>query len=157
MHKIARTIDHGIEPLRGIAAQIGSPLIDLTARLYLGYAFFKSGTTRFHDWWNGNFDSQVFLFELEHPVPGLSPEMAAYMATFGEILLPVLLVLGLFSRFAAAGLLIMTAVIEFTYGHFAVHVTWAFLAAFIFIKGPGPLSLDYLLLRWIRRGEASKV
>jgi len=145
-----QTADQVIDPLRNLSSSIASPLFDLGARIYLGHAFFKSGILRFKDWQNGNFDNQIFLFELEHPVPGLDPTMAAYAATAGELILPILLVLGLFGRFAAVGLLIMTAVIEFTYIHSTTHILWAFLAGMIFIKGPGKLSLDALLLKWIR-------
>lgn len=150
MIAIARKIDTLIEPLRKIAGCMASPLFDLAARVYLGNAFFKSGVLRFNDWKNGNFDNQVFLFDMEHPVPGLDPTMAAYMTTGAELILPIMLVLGLFGRFAAGGLLFMTAVIELTYGHFDVHILWAFLATMIFIKGPGKLSADTLILKWIR-------
>ena len=143
-------VDDLIEPLRTLTDKVASPLFDLGARIFLGYEFWKSGILRFKDWQNGNFDNQIFLFELEHPVPGLDPATAAYLTTGAEIILPIMLVLGLFGRFAAAGLLVMTAVIEFTYGHFAIHILWAFLAGMIFIKGPGPLSLDALILKWIR-------
>ena len=145
-----QTVDNMINPLRKLANCVAAPLFDLAARLYLGNEFFKSGILRFKDWKNGNFDNQVFLFELEHPVPGLDPATAAYLTTGTEVILPIMLVLGLFGRFAAAGLLVMTAVIEFTYGHFDVHILWAFLAAMIFIRGPGKLSLDTLILKWIR-------
>ena len=144
-------IDDLIEPLRRLANFAGAPLWDLAARLFVANAFWSSGILRYKDWANGNFDNQIFLFELEHPVPGLSPETAAYAATAGELVLPVLVALGLFGRLGAAGLLIMTAVIELTYGHFPVHILWIFLAASIFIKGPGALSLDHLLLKFIRR------
>lgn len=146
----ARKIDTLIEPLRKLANCVGSPLFDLTVRLFLAYEFWKSGILRFNDWKNGSFDNQIFLFELEHPVPGLDPTTAAYLTMGAEIILPIMLVFGLFGRFAAAGLLAMTAVIEFTYGHFDVHILWAFLAGMIFIKGPGRLSLDHLILKWIR-------
>ena len=151
MIAIAQSVDTLVEPLRTFAYKVASPVFDLAVRLYLGYAFWSSGILRFKDWKNGNFDNQIFLFDLEHPVPGLAPETAAYITMGAEIILPVMLVLGLFGRFAAAGLLIMTAVIEFTYGHFDVHILWAFLAGMIFIKGPGILSLDALILKFIRK------
>ena len=150
MIAFAKTIDTAIDPLRSFANNIGAPLFDLAARLYVANAFFKSGMIRLGDFINGNFDRQIFLFELEHPVPGLSPDIAAYGATAGEIILPVLLVFGLFGRFAAAGILAMTAVIELTYIHSAEHILWAFLAASILIKGPGAFSVDHLLRRFLR-------
>lgn len=147
----AKKIDTLINPLRNLADKFASPLFDLGARLYLGNEFWKSGVLRFKDYLNGTFDNQIFLFELEHPVPGLDPTAAAYLTTGAEIILPVMLVFGLFGRFAAGGLLFMTAIIEFTYGHFDVHILWAFLAAMILIKGPGLLSLDTLLVKFLRK------
>lgn len=146
-----RTIDDLINPLRKLANCVGAPVWDLGARLFLANAFFKSGLTRFNDLKNGTFDNQIFLFELEHPVPGLDPEFAAYASTFGELILPILLVFGLFGRVGAAGLLIMTAIIELTYIHATDHILWAFLAAAILIRGPGKLSLDALILKLIRK------
>lgn len=148
-----RKVDSLINPLRFVADKVGAPVFDLAARLYLAQAFFKSGILRFKDWMNGNFDNQIFLFSLEHPVPGIPADIAAYAATTGEIVLPILLVLGLFGRFAAAGILIMTAIIEFTYLHSAEHVIWAILAMSIFIKGPGMLSADYWGLKFLRKAD----
>lgn len=145
--------DELINPLRKMASCIGAPIFDLAARLYLAHVFFKSGLTRFKDFQSGNFDNQILLFEDEHPVPGLSPEFAAGATTIAELILPILLAFGLFGRVGAAGILIMTAVIELTYGHFADHILWAFLAATIFIKGPGLISVDHFLLQWLRKDQ----
>jgi putative oxidoreductase len=145
----AKKIDNMIEPLRHVAKVAGSPLFDLSARFYVGWAFLKSGLNRFGSFTNGTWEDQVFLFTEEHPVPGIPGEVAAVLGTGGELMLPVLLVLGLFGRFAAAGLLIMTAIIEFTYIHATDHILWAFLLGMIFIKGAGPLSLDHLLVKWV--------
>ena len=151
MIALTRKIDDLIEPLRRLADCVGSPLYDLLARLYIADAFWSSGMTRWKDFINGNFDKQLFLFELEHPVPGIPPDVAAYTALAGEVILPILLVLGLFGRVGGAGVLIMTAVIELTYVHAIDHILWMFLAASIFIKGPGKISLDYLILKFIRK------
>lgn len=144
-------LNSAIDPLRALADKIGSPVWDLGARLFLGWSFFRSGQLRFKDLINGNFDNQIFLFELEHPVPGIDPTVAAYASTFAEVFLPLLLLFGLFSRFAAAGLLVMTAVIEFTYIHATDHILWAFLAAAILVKGPGLFSVDHFLVKGLRK------
>ncbi len=122
--------------------RFGAPLLDMSIRLYMANIFFTSGWQKFT-----NFDSAIFLFTYEHPVPGLSPQLAAYMGTAGELVLPVLLVLGLGGRVAAGGLLIMTAIIEFTYQHSTDHIFWAFLLGTIFLRGPGILSIDHLIRR----------
>ncbi len=146
----AKNIDRLIDPLRNIANSIGSPLFDLSARLYVGWAFFKSGLGRFDSFLNGSWEDQVFLFSEEHPVPGIPGESGAILGTGGELVLPILLILGLFSRFSAAGLLVMTAIIEFTYVHATDHILWAFLLGTILIKGAGTISLDRYLLKWVR-------
>lgn len=151
MIALAQKIDSLITPLRKLANCIAAPLWDLAARLYVAKVFWTSGMLRYKDFANGNFDNQIFLFELEHPVPGLEPELAAHMTMFAELALPVLLALGLFGRVGAAGILIMTAVIEFTYIHATDHILWAFLAGSVFIRGAGLLSLDHLLLKFIRK------
>src|SRR5687767_1832637 len=75
------------------------PLAALAARIYVGQAFFLSGLTKIRDW-----DTTVALFTDEYKVPLLPPAFAALMGTTGELVLPVLLVLGLGGRFAALGL-----------------------------------------------------
>ena len=144
-------INNLINPLRMIADKVGSPLLDLSFRLYLGWAFFKSGMLRAKDYFNGSWDTQVFLFEMEHPVPGLDASLAAPVTTIAELALPVLVSLGLFSRFGAAGLFVMALVIQLTYQENYQHILWMALAASIFIKGPGPLSVDNLMVKWLKR------
>ena len=143
--ELIQKVDIALEPLRRFANCIGSPIFDLVARLYVGWIFLKSGLGRFDSFLDGAWDDQVFLFTEEHPVPGLSGEVAAVLGTGGELILPILLILGLFGRFAAAGLLVMTAIIEFTYQHATDHILWAFLLGMVFIKGPGTISVDYFL------------
>ena len=147
---LARKLDRGVEPLRQTASYV-APFWDLAARLYVANVFFKSGLLRLADWQNGTFSNQIYLVTSEHPVPHIPPVFAAYASMIGEIILPILLAIGLFGRFAAAGLLIMTLVIIFTYVHGDGEILWLFLGASIFIKGPGILSVDYLLLKWLRR------
>ncbi len=121
-------------------------LIPLLQRLAVAAVFFLSGRTKV----DGVFtlsDSTFFLFENEYAVPLIPPETAAYMATTAEHLFPILLVLGLFTRFSALALLMMTLVIQiFVYpGAWAVHLTWAALMIALIARGGGKLSLDHLL------------
>lgn len=125
----------------------GSPLLDLSIRLWMAQIFFQSGLTKLGDW-----NSTLFLFEYEYAVPLLPVETAAYMATAAELVLPWLLILGFATRFGALGMFIMTLVIElFVYPGTTEHYYWLFLLASLILRGPGFLSLDALLGKLMRR------
>ena len=66
-----------------------------------------------------------------------------------EIVLPILLVLGLCTRFAALGILAMTAVIQLTVpdGWANFHLPWAAMALALLIFGGGRIALDALIFR----------
>ncbi|WP_436194760.1 DoxX family protein [Paraburkholderia hospita] len=78
-----------------------------------------------------------------------APELQALRAlvTGGtKVTFPVLLVLGLGTRLAAAGLLLMTCIIELAVPDgWPIHITWAAMALGIAAWGPGLISIDYLL------------
>lgn len=151
-----KKIDEFLEWPRDIAEIIGAPLLLLFFRLYVGWVFLKSGIGRFQDLLNGSWETQLFLFEMEHPLPFLSANIAAPLTTFFELFLPLLLISGLFGRFAAAGLFVMTLVIEFTYNHNPAilirseHLVWASMLAVVFVAGAGKLSIDHFFVKWLR-------
>jgi len=92
-------------------------------------------------------DSTFALFSQEYKVPLLSPEIAAYLTTAMETVLPILLVLGLLTRLSALGLLAMTLVIQifvFPDAWWTVHAYWAALLLVLIARGPGALALDQL-------------
>jgi putative oxidoreductase len=120
------------------------PAAALAARLYVGQAFFLSGLTKIRDW-----ETTLALFTDEYKVPLLSPPIAAALGTAGELVLPVLLVLGLGGRFAALGLSVVNAVAVLSLQEIAPaalqqHVFWGALLAGIAIYGPGRWSLERL-------------
>jgi len=121
------------------------PVALLAARLYVGWAFFASGLTKLRDW-----DSTLFLFEEEYQVPLLPYEIAAYLGTAAEIILPVLLITGFASRFSALGLFFVNivAVISLEYiapAAYAEHVLWGVLLAQVFIFSGGRFTVDHVL------------
>lgn len=123
------------------------PLALLAARLYVAKVFFFSGLTKLRDW-----DITVALFMEEYQVPLLPPELAAVLGTAGELLLPVALVLGLGSRFAALGLFVVNAVAvvalpDITDAALQQHVFWGSLLLGLMLWGPGRWSLDHLCVR----------
>lgn len=133
------------ETLRRWANAIPQSFISLLARVVIAIIFFKSGLTKLDGW--SVSDSAIFLFENEYKVPLLSPWLAAHLATMAELTMPVLLVLGLASRLAALALLGMTLVIQlFVYPDaYLTHGLWAIALLTIMARGPGIISLDYLL------------
>lgn len=123
-------------------------LLLLVARLGIAAVFFQSGRTKVEGWLTIT-DSTYYLFETDYKLPFVPPHLAAHMATYSEHLFPILLFLGLGTRFGALGLLGMTTVIEvFVYPDaWPTHLSWAALLLPLIAKGGGALSLDRLLRR----------
>ena len=115
----------------------------------MAQVFFASGLTKLRDW-----DITLALFMDEYKVPGLPPEVAAWMGTCGEMGLPVLLVLGLGGRVGALGLSVVNAVAVISLAEIAPealqqHITWGVLLAALAIFGSGRWSLDSFLDRYL--------
>ena len=90
---------------------------------------------------------KLHIFGAQIPYP--APVLMATLAGIGEIVLPILLVLGLFTRFAALGILVMTIIIQLTVpsGWANFHLPWAAMALALMSFGSGKLALDTLLGR----------
>lgn len=125
--------------------------ISLAARIFPAAVFWRSGQTKVEDFHVT--DTAIALFRDEYRLPLTDPALAAYMAAFSEHFFPILLVIGLASRFAALALLIMTAVIEIFVYPFAwpTHGVWATCFLVVIARGPGVFSLDHLLMRVFSR------
>jgi putative oxidoreductase len=132
-------------------------LVQLVMRVALAVPFWRSGVLK----WNGFpklSDTAITLFtdEFMLHLPGgpyhfPAPAMIAFLSGSGEILFPVLLVLGFATRFAALGLLFMTAIVEVTVPDgWPVHITWAAMALGIMAWGPGRISIDHLVCRFLQ-------
>ena len=132
-----RLLVRGLEHLK--------PLAQLAARVYVGQAFFMSGLTKINDW-----DTTLTLFTEDYHVPLLPPPVAAVMGTAGELVLPVLLMLGLGGRFAALGLSVVNLMAVMSLADIAPqalqqHVFWGSLLVALVLWGPGTWSLERLL------------
>ena len=126
--------------------RIPSNLLLLVARLGIAAVFFLSGRTKVEGFLTIT-DSSYELFKTDYALPLVPPYYAAHAATYSEHLFPILLVLGLFSRFSALALLGMTTVIEvFVYPDaWPTHLSWAGLLLPIVACGGGAWSLDHVL------------
>lgn len=124
----------------------------LALRVALAIPFWRSGMTK----WDGflNLSSGArYLFEQEfklhifgQAIAYPMPLAAAFLAGLGEVILPVLLVLGMGTRFAALGILLMTLVIQLTVpdGLINFHLPWAAMALALMASGGGRFSVDAL-------------
>lgn len=134
---------------KSIAAleRIPHDLIALAARIFPAAIFWQSGQTKLEGWRVS--DNAIALFREEYRLPLIDPVVAAHLAAFGEHFFPLLLVLGLASRFAALALLGMTAVIQiFVYPDaWPTHGVWAVSLLIIIARGPGRIAADRLIAR----------
>lgn len=128
------------------------PLLLAGTRLWVSWQFLKSGWLKLTSW-----DVTLELFRSEYDVPLLSPELGAIAGTFGELVFPVLLIAGLFTRVGALGLSAVNVLAVVSYWHvlggegfeaaLAQHVLWGFMLAVLMVFGAGAWSLDAVLQR----------
>jgi putative oxidoreductase len=121
------------------------PLLLLFCRLWVAWVFFNSGLTKIATW-----DSTLYLFEYEYQVPVLPWQLAAYMGTAAELILPVFIALGLLSRPMAAILFVFNIIAVVSYPvlwaqGFFDHQLWGLMILIVIVWGPGPLSVDKLI------------
>ncbi len=122
-----------------------SPLILLVARLWVAWVFFNSGLIKYSSW-----DSTLYLFEYEYQVPLLPWQMAAYLGTVTELIVPVFLALGLLTRPFAVVLFVFNIIAVVSYPllwekGFFDHQMWGWMLLMVAIWGPGLLSLDGII------------
>jgi putative oxidoreductase len=127
-------------------------ILQLIFRFSIASVFFKSGHSKILSW-----DTTILLFANEYRVPVLGPEVAAVLAASCELGCSVLIFLGLMTRLATVPLLGMVFVIQtFVYPeNWVEHLTWAAMLVFLLTRGPGPISFDHLLMRWLFENKAA--
>ncbi|MGU7779190.1 DoxX family protein [Burkholderia sp. PU8-34] len=131
-----------------------TPALDLGVRVLIGLVFFQSGLTKIASW-----STTLVLFQSEYTVPLLPPAVAAYLGAAAELGFPIFLVLGLGTRYAAFGLFVFNIVAVISYpglGEVGLmdHKYWGLFLLVTLLHGPGRLSLDYLIGRWLGRGTS---
>ena len=137
--------------------EYAKPVVDLCLRLWVAWAFFKSGLVKI-----SNMDSTIDLFTNTYQVPFLPPTVAAYMGTGVELIVPMFLAFGLFGRAAAAFMFVYNIICVISFpdlwpdgfwpglfgSAFKDHKIWGLMLLVTFVYGPGKLSLDYLAMRF---------
>ena len=141
-----------LEKGRNLAERIPYSLVALVSRVAIADIFWRSGRTKVQGF--SIREETFYLFREEYKVPLLPPDLAAYLSTIGEHVLPALLVLGLASRLSALGLFGMTLVIQLFVvpGGWPEHLLWFGLLLCLIARGPGAISLDHFI--WTNRSLA---
>jgi len=153
VNAILSSYDRAVAFVGGAAVQ---NLLLLFTRVVLAGIFWRSARTKVDEGsWFSISDTTYYLFAEEYSGVPLPSDFAAVLATASEHVFPILLVLGLFTRFSALALLGMTMVIQvyvYPEAWWSVHAIWAVLALILITRGGGRLSLDAALLKM--RGAA---
>ena len=135
-----------------LCSVVVAPIANVVARIYVGLIFWRSGVAKFDDLEGTveNFDpAEDGDFIISFLPDSIPPEIPAYLATAGELILPALLFIGLFTRIGAFGLLIMTVVIQYFVPDFqnAEHYFWMIILLMLMGQGGGKISLDNWLFK----------
>ncbi|MCG6201360.1 DoxX family protein [Psychromonas antarctica] len=125
-----------------------TPIVLLFTRFWVASVFLKSGYLKITTW-----DSTLYLFEEEYQVPFLPWEIAAYLGTAAELIIPVFLLLGLLTRPMAAALFAFNIMAVISYpalwdSGFYDHQLWGLMLLINVVWGAGLFSSDYLLKKY---------
>ena len=146
--QVKQAIDLGHRIADPVTRRLG-PVALLVLRLPVAIVFWRSGRVKVEGW--NIFSVKEILYSLfEHEFGMPMPELTAHLTAIAEHILPILLVLGLFTRLSALGMFVMTMVIQFFVfpdAWLGAHMFWAALLFAVMALGPGPISLDRLLFR----------
>jgi len=149
LHRLASLVDRASLLIRKVTEP---SIVQFVLRLGLSVPFWRSGILK----WDGFLQlndtavqlfTSVFMLHLPGgPYAYPAPATMAFVTGCAEISLPVLLILGFATRFAALGLLVMTCIVELTVPDgWPIHITWAAMALGVMAWGPGRLSIDFAI------------
>ena len=139
------------KPIMNVFDQLTS-LASFIARIWIGYVFLKAGILKLM-YWQGT----LTLFAYEFDVPLLPPHLAAILGTGGEIIFPILVILGFGSRLMILGLFLVNAIAVASYptlwtadGLMGLlqHINWGIILLLLTCYGSGKWSIDHFLLKY---------
>ncbi|MEP3226345.1 MAG: FAD-dependent oxidoreductase [Parasphingorhabdus sp.] len=117
-----------------------SPFFDILVRIFVAQAIFRSGIVKLSDW-----DTALSLARFEYPVSWMAPETAALIGVLIEIIAPILLLFGLFTRGAAFAILTLLAVSQIEYVATDLNLWLIAILGWYVLRGAGGFSLDRAL------------
>lgn len=147
---IIQTLESPITKVHNLFSSLQSPVL-LLFRGWVAYVFFNSGLQKVATW-NDEY-GVMYLFKEEYSVPLLDPVIAAYLATAGELILPILIISGFATRLSAFALSLLNIVAVISYyatlakvGQVTPHIFWGAMMLAVMVFGPGYFSVD----QWIK-------
>ena len=147
---IIQTLHSPVTKINGLLSSLQSPVL-LLFRGWVAYVFFNSGLQKVSTW-NDEY-GVMYLFKEEYSVPLLDPVVAAYLATAGELILPILILFGFATRLSAFALSILNIIAVVAYyatlskvGQVTPHIFWGSMMLAIMVFGPGYFSID----QWVK-------
>ncbi|MFH0736149.1 MAG: DoxX family protein [bacterium] len=130
---------------------LNNSVLILLLRIILGVVFFAHGSQKVLGWFDGyGLEKTIAAFQQNLGIPSY----LAIIASFTEFLGGIALVLGLFTRPAALGIIITMMVamsVHFSAGFllpagFEYVLTLLVISVIVFLNGPGCISLDKIIL-----------
>lgn len=147
---IIQTLESPVTKIHDLFSSLQSPVL-LIFRGWVAYVFFNSGLQKLSTW-NDEY-GVMYLFKEEYNVPLIDPVLAAYLATAGELILPILIIFGFATRLSALALSALNIVAVVSYyatlakvGQVTPHIFWGAMMLAVIVFGPGYFSID----QWIK-------
>src|SRR5205085_11626105 len=154
-----------VDKLVALCAVVPYALVAIGFRFVMARVFFLPGQTKVEgpvipfNWVARGVDCSVTLpseiphatlqmLEAQYANLPLPPLVAAYLFTYAEFVLPLCLIVGFATRFAALGLLVMTVMLQLYVMPdlwWSTHVYWVAILMVLMSVGPGAISVDALI------------
>ncbi len=121
------------------------PVTDFVTRFFIGLWFLRSGLVKAADW-----DTALYLATNEYPVSWMDPVTAATTGLAIEIIGPILLILGFFTRPAAFAMAALTIVAQAVYVPTTTNLIVIAMLVWYVFHGPAGLSIDRVLSEGVK-------
>ncbi len=119
------------------------PFTDLAMRFFVALPFLRSGYLKANDW-----QTAVDLATYEYPVSWMAPQSAAATGLAIELVAPLLLLFGFFTRPAAFAMAALTIISQVVYIPTTTNLMLIAMLLWYVIYGPASISIDFY---WVRR------
>ncbi|MEM6907138.1 MAG: FAD-dependent oxidoreductase [Pseudomonadota bacterium] len=116
------------------------PFTDVAIRFFVAMWFLRSGLVKATDW-----DTALLLATNEYPVSWMAPQTAALTGVAIELIGPVLLLAGLFTRPAALAMAVLTIISQAVYIPTTTNLLVSAILIWYLVCGPAAFSLDRVL------------